>query len=144
MPIVPTGQRALHRLLMGVCAGAILFATTGCVHRRMTIDSVPQGAQVLLDGENIGYTPASINFDYYGTHEVTLRKDGYETHTSPLKVPMPWYQVPPLDFVSDNFLPFKARDRQYFSFQLQPKVVVPTEELLNRANVLRSEAQVGP
>ncbi len=38
---------------------------TGCVHRRVTINSYPQGALVKVDGKDIGYTPAS--FDFTGT-----------------------------------------------------------------------------
>ncbi|QDT41495.1 PEGA domain protein [Gimesia alba] len=115
----------------------------GCVHRRMTIRSIPSGALVKVDGEEIGYTPASVDFTYYGTREITLTKDGYETQTVMQKVRTPWYQVMPLDLVSDNLLPFEVTNRHDFTYQLQPKVVVPTEELLNRGNLLRSETQIG-
>lgn len=115
----------------------------GCVHRRMTIRSIPSGALVKVDGEEIGYTPASVDFTYYGTREITLTKDGYETQTVMQKVRTPWYQVFPLDAVSDNLLPFEVTNRHDFTYQLQPKVVVPTEELLNRGNLLRSETQIG-
>lgn len=115
----------------------------GCVHRRMTIRSVPSGALVKVDGEEIGYTPASVDFTYYGTREITLTKDGYETQTVMQKVKTPWYQVFPLDAVSDNLLPFEVTNRHEFTYQLQPKVVVPTDELLNRGNLLRSETQIG-
>tara|TARA_R110002111_G_scaffold227346_2_gene288964 strand:- start:103840 stop:104313 length:474 start_codon:yes stop_codon:yes gene_type:complete len=115
----------------------------GCVHRRMTIRSVPTGALVKVDGEEIGYTPASVDFTYYGTREITLTKDGYETQTVMQKVKTPWYQVFPLDAVSDNLLPFEVTNRHDFTYQLQPKVVVPTDELLNRGNLLRSETQIG-
>lgn len=115
----------------------------GCVHRRMTIRSVPSGALVKVDGEEIGYTPASVDFTYYGTREITLTKDGYETQTVMQKVKTPWYQVMPLDAVSDNLLPYEVTNRHEFTYQLQPKVVVPTDELLNRGNLLRSETQIG-
>ena len=116
---------------------------TGCVHRRMTIRSVPSGALVKVDGEEIGYTPVSMDFTYYGTREITLTKDGYETQSVMQKVRTPWYQWMPLDAVTDNLLPFEVTNRHEFTYQLQPKVVVPTEELLNRGNMLRSETQIG-
>ena len=50
----------------------IACAASGCVSRRMTIHSNPPGALVLLDGKEIGYTPCSADFLYYGTREVTL------------------------------------------------------------------------
>ena len=83
------------------------------------------------------------DFTYYATREITLTKDGYETQTVMQKVKTPWYQVFPLDAVSDNLLPFEVTNRHDFTYQLQPKVVVPTEELLNRGNMLRNETQIG-
>lgn len=124
----------------------IVFLTVvqfGCVHRRMTIRSVPSGALVKVDDEEIGYTPVSVDFTYYATREITLTKDGYETQTVMQKVKTPWYQRFPLDAVSDNLLPFEVTNRHEFTYQLQPKVVVPTDELLNRGNLLRNETQIG-
>ncbi|MEJ7595900.1 MAG: PEGA domain-containing protein [Planctomycetaceae bacterium] len=84
----------------------LLLALTqiGCVHRRVTINSYPSGALVKVDGKDIGYTPASFDYTWYGTREVQLLRDGYETHTELVEIPAPWYQKFPLDFVSDNFL----------------------------------------
>ena len=131
-------RRCLFALLV-----LLAITQTGCVHRRMTIRSIPAGALVKVDGDEIGYTPVSVDFTYYGTREITLTKDGYETQTVMQKVQTPWYQVFPLDAVSDNLLPFEVTNRHEFTYQLQPKVVVPTEELLNRGNMLRSDTQIG-
>lgn len=113
----------------------------GCVHRRLTIRSNPPGALVLLDGEEIGYTPVSKNFTHYGTREIKLIKPGFETLTTMQKVKAPFYQWVPLDFISDNFLLHKVKDRHDFTFQMQPQDVVPTQHLLDRANSTRSESQ---
>ncbi len=127
-------------------AGVMLVCASqnGCVFRRMTIHSDPPGALVLLDGEEIGYTPVSTDFTYYGTREITLVKDGYETLTTLQKIPAPWYQLVPLDFFSDNLSPWKVTNRHDFTYKLQRQKVVATEELLPRADALRSEAQLGP
>ncbi|NOX52963.1 MAG: PEGA domain-containing protein [Planctomycetes bacterium] len=135
------GVRRVGFLAALLVCGVLL---TGCVHRRMTIRSDPPGAQVLVDGEPIGYTPASTDFTYYGTREITLIKPGYETLTVMQPVRTPWYQIPPLDFLTDNLLPFRVTNRHDFTYTLQPKRLVPTSELLGRANALRSEAQMGP
>lgn len=45
-----------------------------------SIKSIPDGAQVTLDGEPIGGTDASYG-TYPGKHVVVLRKDGYEPET---------------------------------------------------------------
>lgn len=111
--------------------------------RRLTVRSNPPGALVRVDGEEVGYTPVSVDFTYYGTREIQLVKPGYETKTVLQRIPAPWYQIPPIDFFADNLTPFKITNRHDFLYPLEPQQVVPTEELLDRANSLRTDAQVG-
>ena len=112
---------------------------TGCVQRRMTIRSNPPGALVYVDDQPtpIGTTPVSHDFIYYGTRKVRLIKDGYETLTVMQPIPAPWYEFPPIDFVAENFVPGQIRDQRTMDFQLKPQMVVPTEQLLSRAEDLR-------
>ena len=98
---------------------------------------------MLLDGREIGYSPASADFLYYGTRRVTMIKDGYETKTDLVTVSTPWYQYPVIEFFTDNFLPHRVTDRRVFTFDLQPKQMIPDEELRSRARQLRSESQIG-
>ena len=119
-------------LVLSLCACA-----TGCVRRRMTIRSNPPGALVYVDDYEIGTTPISTNFLYYGERKIRLVKDGYQTLTVMQPVPAPWYQIPPLDFVAENLVPGELRDQRTFSYQLTPQAVVPTEQLLGRAESLR-------
>lgn len=122
----------------------VVFCAMGCVHRRLTIDSSPPGALVEVDGEEIGYAPASVDFTYYGTREIKLRKDGYQTLTVHQKIPAPWYQRFPLDFFSDNFLFGKVHDRHRFHYQLQPtQEEAAAQGLMERAGSLRSESTLG-
>lgn len=109
----------------------------------MTIATNPPGARVLVDGQDVGLTPVSADFTYYGTRQITLIKDGYETRTVMQRVRTPWYQIPPFDFVSDNFLPFKVTNRHFFQYDLDRQQQVPRRELLDRARDLRSEAHLG-
>jgi hypothetical protein len=141
-----SGRRCrLRSLSCALFALVSVISLCGCgsVHRRMTINSDPPGALVLVDGEEKGYTPANVDFTYYGTREITLIKDGYETVTTMQKVRTPWYQVFPLDFVSDNLLPFKVTDRHRFDYQLKPQTISPSQQLIDRANELRSETRLG-
>ena len=94
----------------------------------------------MVDGEEAGYTPASIDYTYYGTREITLTKEGYQTLTTPIKLSTPWYQCFPLDFISDNFAFTKINDRRDVTYILQRENIEPTENVENRANNLRSEA----
>ncbi len=134
-----------QKFVTAVAALLFLISATGCVHRRMTIESVPPQALVVVDGEEIGKTPISIDFTYYGTREIKLVKDGYESKTFEQAIPAPWYQIPPLDLISDNFAMGQIPDRRRFVYQLQPKAVPQSqsEGLLNRAQSLRSESALG-
>ncbi len=113
------------------------LAACGCVRRRMTIQSNPPGALVYIDDYEIGTTPISTNFTYYGQRKIRLVKDGYETKTVMERVSAPWYQFFPLDFVTENFIPGEIRDRRTLTYTLQPQAVVPTETVLGRAEQLR-------
>lgn len=134
-----------ERILLLLFAVGVMIAP-GCVHRRMTIDSNPVGALVLLDGKEIGYTPVSHDFIYYGTREVTLIKDGFETQTYPAVLKTPCYQWIPLDFFSDNLMPYQVTNRHRFTYQMQPKDPIrdSDQNLLQRGDAFRSESQLSP
>ena len=82
--------------------GAMLLTAlcAGCVERRYVVTSEPPGALVLRNGVPIGLTPVDDFFIYYGSYDLTLIKDGYETLPAKVKIDAPWYQYPPLDFVA--------------------------------------------
>lgn len=120
----------------------LIGTSTGCVSRRLTVRSNPPGALVELDGERIGYTPVSVDFTYYATREMRLSKAGFETLTVLQPLKPPWYQVPPLDFVSDNLLPLKqVTDRHEVTYTLAPKQANITTPLVDRANEVRAIEQ---
>ena len=108
----------------------------------MTIRTSPPGARVYVDDYEIGTTPVSTNFTYYGTRKIRLVRPGYETLTVMEPIHPPWYQIPPLDFFSENLWPGELHDRRALSYQLVPQRMVPEEELLGRAESLRSRAQL--
>ncbi|MEX0937681.1 MAG: PEGA domain-containing protein [Pirellulales bacterium] len=134
------------RLLTAALLACCLAWLSGCsgVQRRLTIRSNPPGAQVYVDNYPIGTTPCSTDFLYYGTREIRLVRDGFETLTIKQPIPAPWYQIPPLDFVSDNLLPREVRDERTLVFDMTPQVIVPTDSLLSRAEMLRQDANVQP
>lgn len=138
----PPAFRAL-RVAVVVAALAALVLPSGCVRRRLNVRSNPPGALVFVDNQQIGTTPCSFDFTYYGTREIRLVKGGYETLTVNQPIPTPWYQIPPVDFVSDNLLPNQILDHRTVSFNLEPQIIVPTEQLLERGNQLRQETMAG-
>ncbi len=129
-------------LVVGLFA-ALLLSATGCVRRRLTVRTTPPGAQVFIDDQEIGTTPCSSAFVYYGTRKITLMKDGYRTETIYQKVPPPWYEISPLDFVSENLYPLELRDERIVDVQLVPEELMPQQKLIDRAQLLRDSARSG-
>jgi hypothetical protein len=118
---------------------AILSPAAGCVRRRLNVRTNPPGALVYVDNQQIGTTPCSVDFTYYGTREIRLIKPGFETLTVNQPIPTPWYEYPGLDFISENLVPSKIRDNRTVTYNLSPQVIVPTQELVDRANQLRQD-----
>jgi hypothetical protein len=118
----------------------MVVASAGCVQRRMTIRSNPPGALVYVDDYQIGTTPVSHDFVYYGTRKIRLVKDGFETLTVRQPFPLPWYQVFPLDFVTENLWPWEIRDERVVDLAMQPAGAVPPESVVARAEQVRLAA----
>jgi hypothetical protein len=139
---------ALVRRLL-VLSAVLMLSGVGCVERRMTIRSNPSNALVILDGQEIGFTPVSVPFHYYGVRQIKLVKDGYETKIINQHVTPPWYQRYGVDFVSEVLIPWRIRDERDYGlseneYTLQPKVMVPQDQLLQRAEEVRMAAHNPP
>ena len=130
------------RTLLAIAIACVLLVP-GCVRRRLMVRSNPPGAMVYVDNQPIGTTPCATDFIYYGTREIRLVKAGYETLTVNQPLPAPWYEIPPFDFVSENLVPRKIQDYRTVSLNMVPQVIVPTEQLLSRAEQLRQSTLQG-
>lgn len=137
-------HRYSHRFWLLCCYGILLsIVASGCVRRRMLVCSNPPGALVYVDNVEVGTTPCAVNYTYYGTREIRLVKDGYETLTVNQPFPTPWYEIPPLDLVSETMVPYEIRDERQVTYNLLPQMMVPGEQLLSRAEQLRRSTHGG-
>jgi hypothetical protein len=118
---------------------AALFGVSGCVVRELTVKSEPSGASVYINGREAGKTPHTESFDFYGSREIALRKDGYFTATRLVKLSVPWYEYFPLDLVSEILLPIRLHDRHEFTFNLKPLPERAPDGLLERADGARAD-----
>lgn len=129
--------------IMTILSLSLIIISVGCnsVHRRLSIDSEPQGARVFVNDQEIGTTPIAQNIIYSGTYKIRFEMEGKETKTVMHQVRTPWYLYPGLDFFSENFVPGEIRDLQACKVSLDPKRVIPLEELKGNATKMREEVQ---
>lgn len=120
----------------------------GCVERTMTITSEPSGALVYLNGEEVGRTPLTRDFVWYGNYDVQVRHEGHETLDTNTWVVAPWWQWPPFDLFAE-LLPVRLTDRRVLHYELAETSAddVNPDQLLDRATALRNqlgESHVAP
>jgi hypothetical protein len=120
----------------------LLALLSGCVERTMVITSEPFGA-IVFDERNVplSATPADKSFTYYGKYRFTLVKDGYETLIVEESVIAPWYEWGPLEFISENLIPWTVRDVHRFHYKLQPVRIIPTRQVLEQGMPLRDKSK---
>lgn len=138
----PTLSSRTIRLLALLLLASLAFAT-GCVRRRLTIRSDPPGAVVYVDRQPIGTTPVSTSFTYYGVRTIEVVKDRYQTQTLKRRFFPAWYEIPPLDFISENLWPHELRDERVVEVQMVPQEVVNPDQLRSRAEALRASSRQG-
>ena len=109
-----------------------------------TIRTDPPGATVVVNGEEIGPSPASKSFVYYGDRKISLILDGFQTKTLIQPINAPWWDNYFTEFFTENFVPVSLRNERDFTYKLDPFKTTPQGELRDRAEALRSEARVLP
>jgi hypothetical protein len=121
----------------------LLVFSPGCVRRRLSVRTQPAGAAVYIDKQYIGNSPTATSVTYYGTREIEVIRDGYRTEKVLRTFNPPWYQLPPLDFLSETLWPGKIRDERIVDISMVPQTVISSEQLQGRANNLRMQAAQG-
>jgi hypothetical protein len=124
-----------------VTAFLIVSGLAGCVERRMLIVSDPPGATAIVNGQNLGPTPASMPFTYYGKYDVTLVRDGYQTKTNYAQIHRPWFEFFPIDFFAENVWPSHLQDDRTLQFRMEPLTQPRSDDVVSDANALRERAK---
>lgn len=119
----------------------VILLLPGCVERYMLIRAEP-GTKVWIDGKEAGSTDdktgaLEIPFDFYGSHDVTLRKYGRWSKSEIIDCCTPWYQYFPIDIIPDLLLPLTIVDEHEFSFELEKIERIVDEALMERARDFR-------
>ena len=110
---------------------------TGCVQRTITVTSEPSGALVYLNDEEVGRTPTTVPFTWYGVYDVRLTKAGYETLYTTQQAEPPLFDTLGLDLISE-VSPDTERVNLEWHYVLQRPQPVDESMTVDRARQLRS------
>ena len=111
----------------------------GCVERKLTVLTEPKGAIVALNDEEIGRSPVTVSFEWYGDYNVRISKEGYETLKTHRKLKGPWYDKFPFDFFAQILNPRRIENSYEWTFQLEEKQYPDREKLLEAAKQIRDQ-----
>ncbi len=132
-------------MVLAIVTGTL--ACAGCVERKITIGSEPSGALVKLNDVDVGRTPVTVPFTWYGDYDLVLRYEKnvgtpdspvmkhYYLHTDK-KADAPVWQIVPLDLFAE-ILPIPFEDHKVWAFEIPPVPELTDEQLLNRAAELK-------
>ena len=127
---------------LSVCLAVILIVSTailtGCVERKLTINTEPAGAIVILNDEEIGTSPVTVSFNWYGDYNIRITREGYETLKTHRELKGPWYDAFPFDFFA-MLNPKRTVDSYEWTFELAPKHEPTREQLIQNAEELKKE-----
>jgi hypothetical protein len=113
----------------------------GCVERKLTIVTEPAGALVALNDEEIGTSPVTVGFEWYGDYSVRISKDGFQTLSTHQKLKRPLKDVFLFDLLADMFT--TKIDEYTWTFKLQPYQQIQKDELIKSAASLQKETVAG-
>ena len=126
----------LALLIVGLSVSLLL---SGCVERKLTINTKPQGALVILNDEEIGTSPVTVSFEWYGDYWIRISKEGYESLNTHRPLKRPWHDRPPFDFFAQITNPNRIVDSYEWTFPLESKKQVSREELIQAAEKLEKQ-----
>lgn len=123
------------RVMCSVLA-LVVLACGGCIERTVTITSEPPGALVWLNDQEVGRTPVTVPFNFYGTYDVRLHREGHRPLWTEQEAKAPWWDLPGLDLIFE-VIP-NGKSHQDWHFKLQPAPPVKEEALIDRARQMRA------
>jgi len=112
----------------------------GCVERKLTINTEPEGALVFLNDEEIGITPVTIGFSWYGDYRVRIEKQGFETLNAHRNLVGPLHDRFPFDFMADFLWPQRIVDSYEWEFKLTEYQPPERDDLIKASKVMRAKA----
>ena len=130
---------------------ALAALAAGCVERRLLIRADPIGAEVVVDGAVVGcsgrFGPIEVPFEHYGIRRVVVRAPGHVPEARLVTLDPPWWQLFPIDLVTDVLVPWTIEDEREVALALvrrAPPVRREADEAERRALAFAAEAERRP
>lgn len=123
-----------HAGLYAGLALGLLMSLGGCVERTISITSEPSGVLVYLNDEEVGRTPVTVPFTYYGKYDVRLQKPGFTPLWTSGDAVAPWWEFPGPDLIAemgDNKVKID------WHYKLEPRDENSPDEVLKNAQKMR-------
>jgi len=139
-PVRQPSAMGVRFLLLCACVVGVL-AASGCIRRTVSITSEPDGAQLIVNGEAAGRTPARLVYHHHGVYRVELRKPGYEPVLEKLKLGAKLYERVPIDFATDVLWPGTIVDARKVHYRLKKLPRFNLEEVAAAAQRAAVEAE---
>ena len=117
----------------------VSLSLVGCVERQLIINTEPQAALVVLNDEEIGVSPVTVSFEWYGDYNVRISKEGFETLKTHRKLERPLHDVFPFDFFAGVLNPNRIVDSYEWTFTLAQLKQPTREELIRDAQALKKQ-----
>jgi hypothetical protein len=141
MEAVMTNKKGFQIARTGFVLAACALLLAGCVERKLTINTDPQGALITLNDEEIGVSPVTVGFEWYGDYKVRAAKEGFEILNTHQKLNRPTHDKFPMDFFAEVLYPGQIKDQYEWTFQLTPYTPPAREKLLQDADTLKQAAE---
>jgi hypothetical protein len=109
----------------------LLCFCCGCVERKITVLTEPPGALVALNDEDIGISPVTVGFEWYGDYSVRITKEGFKTLNTHKDLKRPLKDRVGFDLLDDTF--HTRIDEYTWTFKLEPYQQPQKDQLIDQA-----------
>lgn len=119
-----------------VALGLALLPLVGCgTKRSITVTSEPANALVFLNDEEIGRTPVTVPFTFYGVYDLRLEADGYKAVLTQREAKAPLWEYPGPDLVGEAV---GGESHIQWHVDMEPLPVGDEASLVDRARQMRA------
>jgi hypothetical protein len=132
----------IPRLAVTLILACLPLLAGGCAQRTITVTSEPAGALVWLNDQEVGRTPVTVPFTFYGTYDVRLEADGHEALWTQRRLAGPLWELPGPDLIGEA-LGFQSHHVWHFVLDEQrpPDEQAIIDRALQMRASIRQDAQ---